>query len=143
MKFMVMVRADVGTERGDMPTRELLEAMMKFNQEMIDAGVMVSGDGLRPSSRNAARITFRGGERIVTDGPFAETKELIAGYWIIDVPSFEDAINWMKRCPDPQTGGESVLEIRQVVLPEDFGEQFTPDMQEWEEKQRALEEGRR
>ncbi len=142
MKFMVMVRADKGTERGDMPTAELLEAMMAFNQELIDAGVMVSGDGLRPSSRNAARITFRGDERIVTDGPFAETKELIAGYWGIDVPSFQDAVDWMKRCPDPQTGDESVLEIRQFVLPEDFGEQFTPAMQEWEDKMRAVAEGR-
>lgn len=101
MRFMVMVRAGEDTEAGKMPTTEQFEEMLAFNQQMSDAGVLRAGDGLHPSSRDAARITFRGGERIVTDGPFAETKELIAGYWVIDVPAFEDAVAWMRRAPTP------------------------------------------
>ncbi len=135
MRFMVIVKADKNTEAGALPSRELLEAMGKFNEELVSAGVMLAGEGLQPSSKGA-RVTFRGRERIVTDGPFAETKELIAGYWIFRVDSLEDAIAWVKRCPNP-TEGESVIEIRQVFEADDFGEEFTPELREREARLRA------
>jgi hypothetical protein len=120
MRFMVIVKATKDSEAGMMPSEQLLADMAKFNEEMVKAGVMLSGDGLQPSSKGA-RIRFSGKDRIVTDGPFAETKELIAGYWIIQVKDKAEAIAWMKRCPNPHNeGGE--IEIRQVFELEDFGE---------------------
>jgi hypothetical protein len=120
MRFMVLVKATKDSEAGKMPPEELLSAMAKFNEEMVKAGVMLDGNGLQPSSKGA-RIRFTGDKRMVIDGPFAETKELIAGYWVIQVKSKEEAIEWMKRCPNPyQQDGE--IEIRQIFELEDFGE---------------------
>src|ERR671916_985201 len=112
MRFMVLVPGSPESEAGEMPSTELLEAMTKYNEELVKAGVMLAGDGLHPSSKGA-RVRFDGGQRTVIDGPFAETKELIAGFWIIQVKSKEEAIEWMKRCPNPGRG-ESEIEIRQV-----------------------------
>ena len=120
MRFMVIVKATKDSEAGKMPSEELLGAMARFNEEMVKAGIMLAGDGLQPSSKGA-RIRFNGDKRSVIDGPFAETKELIAGYWIIQVKSKQEAIDWMKRCPNPHAG-ESEIEIRQVFELEDFGE---------------------
>lgn len=119
MRVMAIVKASEDSEAGRMPSEELLAAMNEFNEEMAKAGVMLSGEGLHPSSKGA-RVSFGGGERIVTDGPFTETKELIAGYWLMQVDSFEEAVEWMKRCPNPhEEAGE--IEIRQVFEAEDFG----------------------
>ena len=126
MRFMVMVKATNESEAGEMPTTELLEAMGKYNEELVKAGVMLAGEGLHPSSRGA-RVHFDGDKRTVIDGPFAETKELIAGYWVWNVDSLEQAIEWVKRCPNPMTG-PSEIEIRQVFTSEDFGEEFTPEL---------------
>src|SRR5690349_5093493 len=123
MRFMVMVKATKESEAGVMPSTELLEAMGKFNEEMVKAGIMLAGEGLQPSSKGA-RIRFSGSKRTVIDGPFAETKELIAGYWLIQVKSKQEAIEWMKRCPNPFPTGESELEIRQVFEAADFGAEF-------------------
>ena len=120
MRFMVIVKATKDSEAGKMPSEELLGAMAKFNEEMVKAGIMLDGNGLQPSSKGA-RIRFNGDKRTVIDGPFAETKELVAGYWIIQVKSKAEAIEWMKRCPNPHEG-ESELELRQVFELEDFGE---------------------
>lgn len=120
MRFMVIVKASKDSEAGKMPSEEMLGAMAKFNEEMVKAGIMLDGNGLQPSSKGA-RIRFNGDKRTVIDGPFAETKELVAGYWIIQVKSKAEAIEWMKRCPNPHEG-ESELEIRQVFDLEDFGE---------------------
>jgi hypothetical protein len=120
MRFMVIVKATKDSEAGKMPSEELLVAMGKFNEEMMKAGVMLEGNGLQPSSKGA-RIVFDGSKRTVIDGPFAETKELVAGYWVIEVKSKAEAIEWMKRCPNPHNEG-GVLEIRQVFELEDFGE---------------------
>ena len=135
MRFMVLLKANADTEAGVLPTEELLTAMGKFNEEMVRAGVMVDGNGLQASSKGA-RIKFSGDKRIVVDGPFAETKELIAGYWMLEVKSKDEAIEWIKRCPNP-TGEESEIEIRQVFGPEDFGEAFTPELQEQEARMAA------
>jgi hypothetical protein len=135
MKFMVIVKATKDSEAGVMPSTELLTAMGKFNEELVKAGVMLAGEGLHPSSR-AARVRFSGSKRTVIDGPFAETKELIAGFWIWDVRSMEDAIEWVRRCPNPHEG-ESEIEIRQIFAPEDFGEALTPELREQEERLRA------
>ena len=140
MRFMVMVRAGEDTEAGKMPTTEMFEEMIAFNQQMSDAGILRAGDGLHPSSRDAARITFTANGKVVTDGPFAETKELIAGYWIIEVGSFQEALDWMKRCPNPATGPESVIEIRRIFAPEDFGDALTPELREQEERMREKAE---
>jgi hypothetical protein len=138
MRFMVMVRANKDTEAGVMPTTEEFAAMGKFNEEMVKAGVLLAGEGLQPSSKGA-RVGFGGGERTVIDGPFAETKELIAGYWLMQVRSFEEAVEWIKRCPNPHDEpGE--IEIRQVFEAEDFGEEFTPELREQEERIRAQAE---
>ena len=126
MRFMVMVKATNESEAGEMPTTELLEAMGKYNEELVKAGVMLAGEGLHPSSRGA-RVRFDGPSRTVVDGPFAETKELVAGFWIWQVSSLEEAIEWVKRCPNPMTG-PSEIEIRQVFTSEDFGEEFTPEL---------------
>lgn len=135
MRVMVLVKADNNTEKGVMPSEELLRDMGNYNEELVKAGIMVSGEGLHPSSKGA-RVRFSGNERSVVDGPFAETKELIAGFWIWKVDSLEQAIEWAKRCPNP-TGAESVLEIRPIFEAEDFGEAFTPELQEQEARLRA------
>ncbi|MFO1184055.1 MAG: YciI family protein [Bauldia sp.] len=135
MRFMVIVKATDDTEAGIGPSRELLAEMGKFNEELVKAGILLAGEGLQPS-RKGARIKFDGKKRTVVDGPFAETKELVAGFWIIQVKSREEAIEWMKRCPNP-TGDIGVIEIRQVSEAEDFGEEFTPAMREREERLRA------
>ncbi len=135
MRFMVLIKADADSEAGVMPSEELLAAMGKYNEELVKAGVMLAGEGLHPSSKGA-RVKFSGEERIVVDGPFAETKELVAGFWLIQVKSREEAIAWVKRCPNPMEG-ESEIEIRQVFEAEDFGEEFTPELREQEESLRA------
>ncbi len=134
MRFMVLVRATKDTEAGVMPSTELLEAMGKYNEELVNAGVMLAGEGLQPSSKGA-RVRFKAKERMVIDGPFAESKELIAGYWIWKVNSLQEAIDWVKRCPNP-TGEESEIEIRQIFEADDFGEAFTPELREQEERLR-------
>ena len=130
MKFMVFVKATEDSENGIMPTEQEFAEMGKFNQEMVDAGIMLDGDGLKPSSAGA-RIRFSGTDRTVTTGPFAETTELVAGYWVIDVPSLDDAIAWMKRCPNPMRV-DSDIEIRPYFEFDDFGEEFTPELREAE-----------
>ena len=135
MRFMVMVRADKNTEAGVLPTEDLLSEMGKFNEELAKAGIMLAGEGLQPSSKGA-RVRFSGKNRTVIDGPFSETKELIAGFWLWECKSKEEAIEWAKRCPNP-TQGESELEIRQVFEAEDFGAEFTPELREQEERIRA------
>jgi len=140
MRFMVMVKATQDSEQGVMPSEELLAAMGRFNEELAQAGVMLAGEGLHPSSRGA-RVRFDGASRSVVDGPFAETKELVAGYWIWQCKSLEEAIEWVKRCPNPMPG-ESEIEIRQVFEAEDFGDEFTPELREQEERIRAQIEER-
>ena len=121
MRFMAIVKATKDSEAGMMPSEELLAAMAKFNEEMVRAGVMLEGNGLQPSSKGA-RVRFSGDRRTVIDGPFAETKELIAGYWILQVKSKQEAIDWIKRCPHPHPGTEAEIELRQIFELEDFGE---------------------
>jgi hypothetical protein len=135
MKVMVLVKASPETEAGEMPSTELFEEMTAYNEELVNAGVLLAGEGLHPSSRGA-RVHFDGDRRTVTDGPFAETKELVAGYWIWKVESMEDAIRWAKRCPNP-TGREGQLEIRRIFEADDFGEAFTPELREREDRMRA------
>ena len=135
MRFMVMVKATAESEAGVMPSEELLAAMGKYNDELVKAGVMLAGEGLHPSSKGV-RIKFSGKERTVVDGPFAETKELVAGFWLFEVKSLEEAIEWVKRCPNPMNE-ESEIEIRQVFEADDFGAEFTPELREQEERQRA------
>ncbi|WIT10634.1 YciI family protein [Paucibacter sediminis] len=135
MKFMVMVKADHNSEAGVMPSQELLAAMGQFNEELVKAGVMLAGEGLHPSSKGA-RVRFSGTGRSVIDGPFAETKELVAGFWIWRCASLQEAIEWVKRCPNPMLG-DSEIEIRQVFEADDFGEAFTPELREQEERLRA------
>jgi hypothetical protein len=136
MRFIVMVRATKGTEAGAMPSEKLLADMGRFNEELVKAGVMLAGEGLQPSSKGA-RVRFSGGKRTVIDGPFAETKELIAGFWLWQVKSKQEAIEWVKRCPDPMPGEESEIEIRQLFEAEDFGAEFTPELRAQEERLRA------
>ena len=125
MRYMVMVKATKESEAGAMPSEQMLTEMGKFNEELVKAGVMLAGEGLAPSS-DGARIRFKGKDRTVVDGPFAETKELVAGFWILQVKSKEEVIEWMKRCPNPHEG-ESEIEIRRIFEAEDFGEEFTPE----------------
>jgi hypothetical protein len=136
MRFMVIVKATTDSEAGMMPSEQLLTEMGKFNEELVKAGVMLAGDGLHPSSKGA-RVKFAGDRRIVTDGPFAETKELIAGYWIWQCKSKAEAIEWVKRCPNPMPGQEGEIEIRQLFDAEDFGAELTPQLREQEERLRA------
>ena len=136
MRFMVLVKANEESEAGVMPSEELLAEMGKYNEELVKAGVMLAGEGLQPSS-NGARIRFSGKERTVIDGPFAETKELIAGYWLIQAKSKEEAIEWVKRAP---FDGGAEVELRQVFEAEDFGDEFTPELREQEERIRAQAE---
>jgi len=132
MRFMVMVKASEESEAGMMPSQELLSAMTQYNEELVKAGVLLAAEGLQPSSKGK-RVRFSGDKRTVVDGPFAETKELIAGFWIIQVKSMEEAVEWVKRCPNPMLS-ESEIEIRQVFDQEDFGEAFTPELREQEQR---------
>jgi hypothetical protein len=134
MRCMVIVKANQDSEAGVMPTQELLTAMGKFNEELVNAGVMLAGDGLHPSSKGK-RVKFSGEKRIVVDGPFAETKELIAGYWLWQVKSMDEAVEWLKRCPNPGCG-DSEIEIRPVFEFEDFGDEMTPELKKQEERLR-------
>ncbi|MDQ3197544.1 MAG: YciI family protein [Pseudomonadota bacterium] len=134
MRFMVIVKADKNTEAGALPDQKLLTEMGNYNEDLAKAGVMLAGEGLQPSSKGA-RVKFSGARRTVIDGPFTETKELIAGFWLWQVESLDDAIEWVKRCPNP-TGDESEIEIRQVFETDDFGAEFTPELREQEERLR-------
>ncbi len=136
MRFMVMVKATKESEAGVMPSQELLAAMGKFNEELVKAGVMEAGEGLHPSSKGA-RVRFDGQKRTVLDGPFPETKELVAGYWVWNCKSRQEAIEWLKKCPHPHPGTVAEVEIRQIFSPEDFGAEFTPELREQEERMRA------
>jgi len=132
---MIMIKATKDSEAGVMPSEQLLADMGKFNEQLVKAGIMLAGEGLQPSSKGA-RVRFSGGKRTVIDGPFAETKELIAGFWIWKCNSKQEAIEWVKRCPDPMPGNDSEIEIRQVFEAEDFGAEFTPELREQEERLR-------
>jgi hypothetical protein len=135
MKVMVIVKATKNSEAGMMPSQQLLAEMGKFNEELVKAGIMLEGEGLQPSNKGK-RVKFSGGKRTVVDGPFAETKELIAGFWIWQVRSMEEAIEWARRCPDPMPGEDAELEIRPVFEAEDFGEEFTPELRARDERLR-------
>ena len=142
MRFMVMVRATGMSEAGILPDERLLADMGKFNEELVKAGVMLAGEGLQPSSKGA-RVHFSGNKRTVIDGPFTETNELIAGFWIFKVKSRQEAIDWVKRAPNPFPGIESDIEIRQIFEAEDFGAEFTPELREAEERMRRTMEARK
>jgi hypothetical protein len=137
---MLIVKADANSEAGVMPSQELLTEMGKYNEELVKAGVLLAGEGLHPSSKGA-RVKFSGSNRTVVDGPFSETKELVAGFWLVEVKSKEEAIEWVKRCPNPMQG-ESEIEIRQVFEADDFGVEFTPELRAQEERLRAEVAGR-
>jgi hypothetical protein len=136
---MILVKATKDSEAGVLPDEKLLTEMGKYNEELVNAGIMLAGEGLHPSSKGA-RVRFSGNTRTVIDGPFAETKELIAGYWLWQVKSKAEAIEWVKRCPNPFPGTESEIEVRQVFEAEDFGAEFTPELREQEERVRAQAE---
>ena len=135
MRVMVLIKADADSEAGVLPSEQLLTAMGKYNEELVKAGLMLAGEGLQPSAKGK-RIRFAGDQRSVIDGPFAEAKELIAGFWLWEVKSMEEAVEWVKRCPNPM-GGESEIEIRQVFEAEDFGAEYTPELRAQAERQRA------
>ena len=135
MRFMIMVKATKDSEAGVLPDEKMFAEMGKFNEELVKAGIMLAGEGLQPSSKGA-RVRFSGAKRTVIDGPFAETKELVAGYWIWTVKSREEAIEWVKRCPNPMPT-DSEIEIRQIYEAEDFGKEFTPELKAQEERLRA------
>lgn len=135
MKFMVIVKASPESEAGQMPTEQRLADMGRFNEELVKAGVLLAGEGLHPSSKGA-RIKFSGDKRTVVEGPFPDTRQLIAGFWLIEVKSKEEAIEWMRRCPNPGEG-DSEIEIRQVFSAEDFGAEFTPELREQEDRMRS------
>ena len=141
MRFMVIVKANKDSEAGVMPTQKLLEAMGKYNEELVKAGLLLAAEGLQ-SSKKGKRVRFSGANRTVIDGPFAETKELIAGFWLWQVRSMEEALEWVKRCPNPHEG-ESEIEIRQVFEAEDFGSELTPELREQEERMRAQSAGKK
>ena len=136
MRVMVIVKATKNSEAGVLPSEKLLAAMGKFNEELVKAGIMLAGEGLHPSSRGK-RVRFAGGAKTVVDGPFADTKELVAGFWIWQVKSIDEALEWVRRCPDPMPGEEAVLEIRPVFEAEDFGAELTPELRAQEERLRA------
>jgi hypothetical protein len=140
MRFMVMVKATSASEAGELPSEQLLTEMGKYNEELVKAGVMLAGEGLQPSSKGA-RVRFSGAQRTVIDGPFAETKELVAGFWIFQVKSREEAIEWVKRCPNPMPG-ESEIEIRQIFEAADFGDALTPELKAQEDHLRAVVESK-
>ncbi|MET1070088.1 MAG: YciI family protein [Pseudomonas prosekii] len=131
MRFMIIVKASPESEAGVLPSEELMTAMGNYNEELVKAGILLSCDGLKPSSQGA-RVRFSGENRTVIDGPFAETKELIAGYWLWEVKSTEEAIEWVKRCPNPMPGNEAEIEIRPIYEAEDFGDEYTPQLREQE-----------
>lgn len=135
MKFMILVKATKNSEAGVMPTQELLTAMMQYNQALVDAGIMLAGEGLHPS-RKGARVRFSGSKRVVTGGPFAETNEVVAGYWLWQCRSMDEAIEWGKRCPNPMPGEESEIEIRPLFEAEDFGSELTPELRAHEDRMR-------
>jgi hypothetical protein len=135
MRFMILLKADKNTEAGVLPSEKLLTEMGKYNEELVKAGVMLAGEGLQPSSKGA-RVRFSGDKRTVTDGPFTETKELVAGFWLFQVKSLEEAIEWVKRCPNPLEG-DAEIEIRRVYEASDFGAEFTPELRQQEERLRA------
>jgi len=139
MRFMILVKATKNSEAGALPDEKLFAAMGKFNEELANAGVLLAADGLQPSSKGA-RVRFNGDKRTVIDGPFAETKELIAGFWIWKVKSKQEAIEWVERCPNPMPGEQSEIEIRQIFEAEDFGAEFTPELRQQEERVRAQAE---
>jgi hypothetical protein len=141
MRFMVMVKATQDSESGALPDETILAAMGKYNEELVKAGIMLAGEGLHPSAKGA-RIRYSGSKRTVIDGPFSETKELIAGFWLWQVKSKEEAIEWLKRCPNP-FAGESEIELRQVFEAADFGEAFTPELRKQEEQLRATVEAQK
>jgi hypothetical protein len=136
MRFMVIVKATKSSEAGALPSEELLTEMGNYNEELTKAGVMLAGEGLHPSSKGA-RVRFAGAKRNVIDGPFAETKELVAGFWLWKCASLQEAIEWAKRCPNPMPGEEAEIEIRQVFEADDFGPEFTPELRAQEERLRA------
>lgn len=140
MRFMVLVKATSGSEAGVMPDERLLAEMGRYNEELASAGVLVAGEGLHPSSRGA-RVRFSGSKRTVVRGPFPETRQLVAGFWIFQVASLDEAIEWVRRCPDPMPGEESEIEIRRIFAAEDFGAALTPELAEAEERLRARLEG--
>jgi hypothetical protein len=140
MRVMVLVKANEQSERGEMPSEKLLTEMTAYNEELVKAGVMLAGEGLYPSVKGV-RVAFNGAERKVIDGPFAETKELLAGFWIWQVKSLDEAVEWVKRMPGSEDGEESVVEIRPVFSAEDFGEEFTPELRERDAAMRAQTEG--
>jgi len=142
MRVMVIVKATKNSEAGIMPSEKLFADMGKFNESLVKAGIMLAADGLHPSSRGK-RVRFSGGKKTVIDGPFTETKELIAGYWIWQVKSMEEALEWVRRCPDPMPGEESEIEIRPVFETEDFGKEFTPELRAQEQRLRAEMERQR
>jgi hypothetical protein len=135
-KFMMLVKASADTEAGVLPTTEQFAEMGRYNEELVKAGVLLAGDGLHPSSRGA-RIEFRGNKKTVVDGPFAETKELIAGFWIIQAKSLDEAVEWARRAPNPHFGGDTNIEVRQIYAPEDFGDALTDELRQQEDSQRA------
>lgn len=136
MRVMVIVKATKNSEAGIMPSERLLADMGKYNEELVKAGVMLAGEGLHPSSKGK-RVVFSGGKKAVVDGPFAETKELIAGFWLWQVKDMDEALEWVRRCPDPMPGEEGTLEIRPVFEADDFGEEFTPELRAQEERLRS------
>jgi len=133
---MVLVKATKNSEAGIMPKAELMEEMGKFNEELVKAGIILAGEGLHPSSK-AKRVRFSGGKKTIVDGPFAETKELVAGYWLWQVKSMEEALEWLRRCPDPMPGEESEIEVRPVLEADDFGPELTPELRAQEDRLRA------
>lgn len=141
MRFMILVKATADSEAGVLPSEEMFAEMGRFNEELVKAGVMVAGEGLHPSSKGR-RVRFSGKDRKVIDGPFAETKELVAGFWIWQCKSMEEAVSWVKRCPNPMPG-ESEIEIRRIYEAEDFGDALTPELRAQEERLRAQVEGRK
>ena len=142
MRVMVLIKASEESERGEMPSERLLTEMTAFNEELVKAGVMLAGDGLHPSSKGV-RVAFKGSERKVIDGPFTETKELLAGYWVWQVKSLDEAVEWVKRIPSPDDEGESIVEIRPVFEAEDFGDELTPELRERTDALREQVEGTR
>lgn len=136
MRVLVLVKATKNYEAGALPDKKMLAEMGNFNEELVKAGVMLAGEGLHPSS-NGKRVIFSGGNKTVVDGPFPETTELVAGFWIWKVKSMDEALDWVKRCPDPMPGEESMIEIRQIFEAEEFGEEFTPKLRAQEERLRA------
>ncbi len=136
MRFMVIVKATKESEAGVMPSQQLMDEMGKFNEELVKAGILLAAEGLQPSSKGV-RVLFSGPKRTVVDGPFAETKELVAGFWLWQVKSMEEALAWARRCPDPMPGEEAILEIRPVFEADDFGKEFTPELRAQEERLRT------